>query len=154
MWYHFGCPPLALHFLNFIDFLVHNFSPSSLLLLNIVGQSNIPQVPFQLWLNANDKSMTSTQQQRNMVQLNMVIRFKFVKWFTDHNVINRQWTDCWYCVISPCSNTETFWASTGMFPQEFIISFKALMNVNSIKMHCYQGKIWAAKMKNNIGLHF
>ncbi|CAH1775630.1 unnamed protein product [Owenia fusiformis] len=36
--------------------------------------------------------------------------------------------------------TETFWTSTGMFPQEFIISFQQLMNVNTIKMDTFNVK--------------
>ncbi|XP_033126185.1 intraflagellar transport protein 25 homolog [Anneissia japonica] len=33
---------------------------------------------------------------------------------------------------------ETFYTTTGMFPQEFIISFQSLMNINKIKLHSYQ----------------
>lgn len=29
---------------------------------------------------------------------------------------------------------DTFWASTGLFPQEFIITFASLMNLNNIKL--------------------
>jgi heat shock protein beta-11 len=32
---------------------------------------------------------------------------------------------------------ETFWISTGMFPQEFVISFAGLMDVNNVKLSCY-----------------
>ncbi|XP_071952688.1 intraflagellar transport protein 25 homolog [Antedon mediterranea] len=30
---------------------------------------------------------------------------------------------------------QTFYATTGMFPQEFVISFQSLMNINKIKIH-------------------
>merc|ERR1711893_193836 len=32
--------------------------------------------------------------------------------------------------------TDTFWASTGLFPQEFVVSFASLMNLNTIKIEC------------------
>ncbi|XP_070564408.1 intraflagellar transport protein 25 homolog [Ptychodera flava] len=34
--------------------------------------------------------------------------------------------------------SDTFWATTGLFPQEFIISFSGLMDINSIKLETYQ----------------
>ncbi|XP_043555569.1 intraflagellar transport protein 25 homolog isoform X2 [Chiloscyllium plagiosum] len=34
-------------------------------------------------------------------------------------------------------NTETFWITTGMFPQEFILSFANLIKISSMKIHCY-----------------
>uniref|UniRef100_UPI00398EE7BC intraflagellar transport protein 25 homolog isoform X2 n=1 Tax=Pristiophorus japonicus TaxID=55135 RepID=UPI00398EE7BC len=34
-------------------------------------------------------------------------------------------------------NTETFWITTGMFPQEFILSFANLIKISSVKIHCY-----------------
>lgn len=30
--------------------------------------------------------------------------------------------------------SDTYWLTTGMFPQEFVISFASTMNVNSIKI--------------------
>ncbi|XP_064625367.1 intraflagellar transport protein 25 homolog [Lineus longissimus] len=33
--------------------------------------------------------------------------------------------------------SDTFWSTTGMFPQEFVISFTSLMNINSIKIESY-----------------
>jgi heat shock protein beta-11 len=33
-------------------------------------------------------------------------------------------------------NTETFWASTGLFPQEFVVSFASEMNIESIHIFC------------------
>nr|XP_054764752.1 intraflagellar transport protein 25 homolog [Lytechinus pictus] len=36
--------------------------------------------------------------------------------------------------------SETFWATTGLFPQEFIISFTSLMSLEQIKINCYQVK--------------
>ncbi|XP_022087275.1 intraflagellar transport protein 25 homolog [Acanthaster planci] len=35
---------------------------------------------------------------------------------------------------------ETFWISTGMFPQEFIISFAGMMDISKIKLSCYHVK--------------
>ncbi|XP_038048430.1 intraflagellar transport protein 25 homolog [Patiria miniata] len=32
---------------------------------------------------------------------------------------------------------ESFWISTGMFPQEFVISFAGMMNVSKIKLSCF-----------------
>ncbi|XP_033636930.1 intraflagellar transport protein 25 homolog [Asterias rubens] len=32
---------------------------------------------------------------------------------------------------------ETFWISTGMFPQEFILSFPGLMNIKTIRLFCF-----------------
>ncbi|KAL0979766.1 hypothetical protein UPYG_G00189370 [Umbra pygmaea] len=37
-------------------------------------------------------------------------------------------------------NTETFWISTGMFPQEFIICFAESMKISRLTMHCYNVK--------------
>ncbi|XP_072919461.1 intraflagellar transport protein 25 homolog isoform X2 [Hemitrygon akajei] len=34
-------------------------------------------------------------------------------------------------------NTETFWITTGMFPQEFIIRFPEVVQINCVKIHCY-----------------
>ncbi|GCB76502.1 intraflagellar transport protein 25 homolog isoform X1 [Scyliorhinus torazame] len=34
-------------------------------------------------------------------------------------------------------NSETFWITTGMFPQEFILSFANLIKISSVKIHCY-----------------
>ncbi|XP_067846653.1 intraflagellar transport protein 25 homolog isoform X2 [Heptranchias perlo] len=34
-------------------------------------------------------------------------------------------------------NMETFWITTGMFPQEFIISFANLIQISFMKIHCY-----------------
>ncbi|KAJ7330588.1 Heat shock protein beta-11 [Desmophyllum pertusum] len=31
---------------------------------------------------------------------------------------------------------DTFWPTTGMFPQEFIISFSALMSIGNVKILC------------------
>lgn len=33
--------------------------------------------------------------------------------------------------------TGTFWATTGLFPQEFIISFKSVLNIQQITIFCY-----------------
>ena len=35
---------------------------------------------------------------------------------------------------------DTFWPTTGMFPQEFIISFSALMSIGNIKVLSSNGK--------------
>ncbi|XP_072172908.1 intraflagellar transport protein 25 homolog isoform X1 [Diadema setosum] len=35
---------------------------------------------------------------------------------------------------------ETFWATTGLFPQEFIISFTTMICMDQIKINCYQVK--------------
>merc|ERR1711976_125326 len=32
--------------------------------------------------------------------------------------------------------SDTFWTSTGLFPQQFILSFASLMNLNTIKIEC------------------
>jgi len=32
---------------------------------------------------------------------------------------------------------ETFWLTTGMFPQEFIVTFASVMNVNNVKITCH-----------------
>lgn len=34
-------------------------------------------------------------------------------------------------------NSDTFWSTTGMFPQEFVISFQSLMNLNSVRLMSY-----------------
>ncbi|ELT90101.1 hypothetical protein CAPTEDRAFT_17698 [Capitella teleta] len=31
---------------------------------------------------------------------------------------------------------DTFWSSTGLFPQEFVVTFASLMNINTIKIEC------------------
>ncbi|XP_029474525.1 intraflagellar transport protein 25 homolog [Rhinatrema bivittatum] len=33
--------------------------------------------------------------------------------------------------------SETFWTTTGMFPQEFIISFSGLVKINKLSVQCY-----------------
>ncbi|XP_069794183.1 intraflagellar transport protein 25 homolog isoform X1 [Narcine bancroftii] len=33
--------------------------------------------------------------------------------------------------------TETFWITTGMFPQEFIIRFPELISISCVKIHSY-----------------
>ncbi|XP_077981233.1 intraflagellar transport protein 25 homolog [Glandiceps talaboti] len=35
-------------------------------------------------------------------------------------------------------NSESFWSTTGLFPQEFIISFSGLMDINAIKLETFQ----------------
>ncbi|XP_048859477.1 intraflagellar transport protein 25 homolog [Brienomyrus brachyistius] len=37
-------------------------------------------------------------------------------------------------------NTETFWISTGMFPQEFIVRFGNLVKIALVTMHSYNVK--------------
>ena len=37
--------------------------------------------------------------------------------------------------------TETFWVSTGLFPQQFIISFASKININSLHLDCYNGML-------------
>ncbi|XP_046872987.1 intraflagellar transport protein 25 homolog [Hypomesus transpacificus] len=37
-------------------------------------------------------------------------------------------------------NTETFWMSTGMFPQEFIIRFAQSTKMSLVTMHCFNVK--------------
>jgi len=34
-------------------------------------------------------------------------------------------------------NMDTFWSTTGLFPQEFVISFQALMNLNVLRIHSH-----------------
>lgn len=38
------------------------------------------------------------------------------------------------------SNRDTFWSTTGMFPQEFVISFPSTVEIDAIKMTCSNGK--------------
>ncbi|CAD5123519.1 DgyrCDS11858 [Dimorphilus gyrociliatus] len=38
------------------------------------------------------------------------------------------------CIIDGSPNS--FWASTGLFPQELVVSFQGLMSVSSIKIDC------------------
>ena len=50
----------------------------------------------------------------------------------------------WFIVIfvgSFCRSLETFWPTTGLFPQEFIISFSTLMSIGNIKISSANGKI-------------
>lgn len=35
---------------------------------------------------------------------------------------------------------NTFWASTGLFPQELVVSFQGSMNLSSVKIDCCSGK--------------
>jgi len=37
------------------------------------------------------------------------------------------------------SKTETFWTTTGMFPQSFIVSFQSEMTLKSMQMFCSNG---------------
>ncbi|NXL87273.1 IFT25 protein, partial [Alectura lathami] len=34
-------------------------------------------------------------------------------------------------------NSETFWTTTGMFPQEFIIGFPKRVNISKVAIQCY-----------------
>ncbi|KAI0223437.1 F5/8 type C domain-containing protein [Lamellibrachia satsuma] len=36
--------------------------------------------------------------------------------------------------------TDTFWVSTGLFPQEFIISFASTKSINTLQLDCYNVK--------------
>uniref|UniRef100_A0A665T564 Zgc:158640 n=1 Tax=Echeneis naucrates TaxID=173247 RepID=A0A665T564_ECHNA len=38
-------------------------------------------------------------------------------------------------------NTKTFWMSTGMFPQEFIIRFAELTKISAVTVDTYNGRI-------------
>uniref|UniRef100_A0A8C0IUM8 DOC domain-containing protein n=1 Tax=Chelonoidis abingdonii TaxID=106734 RepID=A0A8C0IUM8_CHEAB len=37
-------------------------------------------------------------------------------------------------------SSETFWTTTGMFPQEFIISFHKCVKISKLTIQCYLGK--------------
>uniref|UniRef100_A0A674J666 Uncharacterized protein n=1 Tax=Terrapene triunguis TaxID=2587831 RepID=A0A674J666_9SAUR len=39
-----------------------------------------------------------------------------------------------------CHLSETFWTTTGMFPQEFIISFHKCVKISKLTIQCYLGK--------------
>jgi len=36
-------------------------------------------------------------------------------------------------------NAETFWCSTGMFPQEVVIKFQTLMRITNVNISSYNG---------------
>uniref|UniRef100_A0A674ICQ6 Heat shock protein family B (small) member 11 n=1 Tax=Terrapene triunguis TaxID=2587831 RepID=A0A674ICQ6_9SAUR len=38
------------------------------------------------------------------------------------------------------NSSETFWTTTGMFPQEFIISFHKCVKISKLTIQCYLGK--------------
>lgn len=43
-------------------------------------------------------------------------------------------------------SSETFWTTTGMFPQEFIIGFPKRVTVSKVAIQCYLGKgSWSSK---------
>ncbi|XP_077418443.1 intraflagellar transport protein 25 homolog [Vanacampus margaritifer] len=46
-------------------------------------------------------------------------------------------------------NTNTFWMSTGMFPQEFIIRFAELTNVSSVTLDSYNVKHLKVEMNTS-----
>lgn len=50
------------------------------------------------------------------------------------------------CFLLPPRNTNTFWMSTGMFPQEFIIRFAETTGITAVTVDSYNGmnetKIW------------
>ncbi|NWT42542.1 IFT25 protein, partial [Chroicocephalus maculipennis] len=37
-------------------------------------------------------------------------------------------------------SSETFWTTTGMFPQEFIIGFPKCVKISKVAIQCYLGK--------------
>lgn len=37
-------------------------------------------------------------------------------------------------------SSETFWTTTGMFPQEFIIGFPKSVTISRVAIQCYLGK--------------
>ena len=41
-------------------------------------------------------------------------------------------------------SSETFWSTTGLYPQEFVIAFQALMNLNNITVNSF-GSEWKAE---------
>ena len=46
-----------------------------------------------------------------------------------------------YLYILCCRTLESFWPTTGIFPQEFIVSFSALMSIGNIKIICSNGRV-------------
>lgn len=50
--------------------------------------------------------------------------------------------------------SETFWMSTGMFPQEFVVSFASLMDVNSIKITMHNVRRLSIEKSVQVGLFF
>ena len=33
--------------------------------------------------------------------------------------------------------SDTFWLTTGMYPQEFVVTFASSMNINNVKLTCH-----------------
>lgn len=50
---------------------------------------------------------------------------------------------------------ETFWASTGLFPQEFIVTFSSMMSIQRIEIACFNvKKLSLQTSKENEPLNF
>ena len=42
-------------------------------------------------------------------------------------------------IIIHFRTTDTFWTTTGLYPQNFTLSFPDMMNVNAIRLQCFDG---------------
>ena len=74
------------------------------------------------------------------------LQFALLSWRRDGHVrIYSILAFGWFIVIIFgsffCRSLETFWPTTGLFPQEFIISFSTLMSIGNIKISSANGKI-------------
>lgn len=54
-----------------------------------------------------------------------------------------------------CRNLENFWTSTGMFPQELIISLQSVTDVSGVTVKCYNGSCFEfCEVLLSIGTNF
>lgn len=49
---------------------------------------------------------------------------------------------CYFFFILLNRRSETFWTTTGMFPQEFIISFHKSVHISKLTIQCNLGKMF------------
>ena len=50
--------------------------------------------------------------------------------------------------------SDTFWLTTGMFPQEFVVTFASAMTVNSVKLTCHNVRRLALEKSTKVSKLF
>lgn len=49
--------------------------------------------------------------------------------------------------------SDTFWLTTGMYPQEFIVTFASAMTINNIKLKCHNVRRLSLQKSVQVCLH-
>lgn len=66
------------------------------------------------------------------------------------------WRELWFYKFENkiIRNPNTFWATTGLFPQELIVSFQGLMNISSVKIECCSGNYYSFWWKSQVFIDY